>query len=204
MIAKQIMESEDFKRCKEFHGHVCPGLSIGYRAVKAGMTALNENRAIDEELVAIVETDACAVDAVQVLTGCTFGKGNFIYKDYGKMAITLMSRNTGLGVRVSLLPNAFSINNEHRELMKKVMSGESSQQETKRFTELHLERSYDILEKPVEQLFAVQSIQIQLPPKATIEPSIACECCGETAMSSKLSIIDNKKICRGCIEKNNK
>jgi len=38
---------------------------------------LGENRAEDEEIVAVVETDACGADAIQVRTGCTFGKGNF-------------------------------------------------------------------------------------------------------------------------------
>ncbi len=38
----------------------------------------SEKRAVDEEIVAVVETDACFSDAVQVMTGCTFGKGDFI------------------------------------------------------------------------------------------------------------------------------
>ena len=66
MNAQEIMAGEDFKKCAEFHGHICPGLSIGYRAAKAGMEWLAENRADDEEIVAIVETDACSADAVQV------------------------------------------------------------------------------------------------------------------------------------------
>ena len=66
------------------------------------MAWLAEQRSEDEEIVAIVENDACSADAVQVITGCTFGKGNFIHKDYGKMALTLLSRNTGRGVRILL------------------------------------------------------------------------------------------------------
>jgi formylmethanofuran dehydrogenase subunit E len=97
MTAQEILNSADFKQCEAFHGHVCPGLSIGYRAAKAAMTWLAEKRSEDEEVVAIVETDACSADAVQVLTGCTFGKGNFIFRDYGKMALTLLSRKTGQG-----------------------------------------------------------------------------------------------------------
>ena len=54
-----------------FHGHFCPGLTIGFRAALIGMRKLGVQRAYDEELVAIAETDACGVDAVQVLTGCT-------------------------------------------------------------------------------------------------------------------------------------
>lgn len=79
--AQEILDSEDFKRCEAFHGHVCPGLSIGFRVAKAAMERFGENRSEDEEIVAIVETNACCVDAVQVLTGCTFGKGNFISKE---------------------------------------------------------------------------------------------------------------------------
>jgi formylmethanofuran dehydrogenase subunit E len=92
MIAGKIMESDDFKRCERFHGHVCPGLAIGYQASIAALGWLEENRSVDEEIVVIVENDACCVDAIQVLTGCTFGKGNFIFKDHGKMAFTFFSR----------------------------------------------------------------------------------------------------------------
>ena len=102
MTALDIINSEAFQKCLLFHGHICPGLAIGFRAATAGMAWLDEKRSEDEEIVAIVETDACSADAVQVLTGCTFGKGNFIYKDYGKMALTLLSRNSGQGVRIVL------------------------------------------------------------------------------------------------------
>ena len=37
MNAQQIRASEDFQRCADFHGHICPGLSIGYKATKAAM-----------------------------------------------------------------------------------------------------------------------------------------------------------------------
>lgn len=46
---------------------------MGYRAGKAAMTWLGERRAPDEEVVAIVETDACGSDAIQVLSGFTSG-----------------------------------------------------------------------------------------------------------------------------------
>ena len=42
----------------------------------AAMNELDSIRAEDEEIVAIVENDACGVDALQCVSGCTFGKGN--------------------------------------------------------------------------------------------------------------------------------
>ncbi|MFA4911718.1 MAG: formylmethanofuran dehydrogenase subunit E family protein, partial [Desulfobacteria bacterium] len=61
------MYPEDYRKVIEFHGHSCPGVAIGYRAVKAAIGKADLKRAGDEELVAIVENDSCSVDAVQVL-----------------------------------------------------------------------------------------------------------------------------------------
>ena len=199
MNAQEIMNSEDFKRCAAFHGHVCPGLSIGYRAAKAGMEWLAERRAEDEEVVAVVETDACSADAVQVLTGCTFGKGNFVYKDHGKMVLTLLSRKTGRGVRVALRPGAFSPDAEHTALIQKMMSREASAAEQSRFQELHMQRSRDLLEAPTEDLFNLTPAETTLPGRARIEPSTPCARCGEPTMPSKMETVDGQKICRGCV-----
>ena len=76
MKDKVISLGGDFGKCIEFHGHTCPGLAIGFRAARTLMERLGVKKAPDEELVAIVETDACGADAIQVMTGCTFGKGN--------------------------------------------------------------------------------------------------------------------------------
>ena len=66
----------------------------------AAMETLESFRAEDEELVAIVENDACGVDALQCVTGCTFGKGNLLFHDYGKHVYTIYSRSSRLGVCV--------------------------------------------------------------------------------------------------------
>ncbi|MFP4655658.1 MAG: FmdE family protein [Methanohalobium sp.] len=69
-----------FEKAVEFHGHQCPGLAIGYRAAQIALDKF-KNRSEDEELVAIVENNSCAVDAIQSQTRCTFGKGNFVFRD---------------------------------------------------------------------------------------------------------------------------
>ena len=58
--------------------------------------------AADEELVCVTENDACGVDAVQVITGCTMGKGNLLYRGTGKMAFSFYCRNSGASVRLCL------------------------------------------------------------------------------------------------------
>ena len=53
---------EDLAKAVEFHGHLCPGLVMGYLASKLGLRRIGAGRAEDEELIAIVENDSCAVD----------------------------------------------------------------------------------------------------------------------------------------------
>lgn len=202
MDINEIRKYERLEECFIFHGHMCPGLALGYKASMLGLEKLNEVRAEDEELVAIVENDACFVDAVQVLTGCTFGKGNFIYKDFGKMALTLASRKTGKGLRIVLKEKAFRPQDrkEHYELLQKVINDEATEEEKKRFRELHDERSRNILESRNEDLFSVREVNIKLPPKARIVPSEPCAICGEATMRTKMVESDGKLICRACAE----
>jgi len=200
MDADEILASADFKRCADFHGHVCPGLAIGYRAARAGMERLSEHRAVDEELVAIVENNACGVDAVQVLTGCTFGKGNFIFKDHGKQVFTFLGRKSGKGVRVARKPDDAEPDETHRELMRKIREETATEAERKMFRELHHERCRAILAKPTDELFSIRFVDVKPPPKAVIEPSVLCEKCGEPAMASRLGEEKGLKICRDCLK----
>ena len=78
------MYAASFEEVSNFHGHSCPGLAFGYRVALAAMDTLAVGHSTDEELVAMVENNSCAVDAIQAMAGCTFGKGNLIFKDHGK------------------------------------------------------------------------------------------------------------------------
>ncbi len=100
--------AEVIQTVKDFHGHMCPGLAIGIRAAEIALREIGPH-AQDEEVVAVVETDMCGVDAIQVLTGCTFGKGNLIHKDYGKRAFNFYRRSDGKGIRIVALPKALSV-----------------------------------------------------------------------------------------------
>lgn len=200
MTAQEILKSEDFRKCEAFHGHVCPGLSLGYRAAKAGMSWLAEKRSQDEEIVAIVETDACSADAVQVLTGCTFGKGNFIFRDYGKMALTLLSRKSGRGVRVSMKPGSLKPNDEHAALIQKLMAGQVTEEDSRRFEALHFQKTCEVLEAPLDDLFVITETAMEIPPRARMEPSAICARCGEPTMPAKMVTSGADRICRGCTD----
>ncbi len=84
-----MIDEETLTGAVHFHGHLCPGLALGIRATEIALEVIGPH-AVDEEVVAIVETDMCGVDGIQFLTGCTFGKGNMIHRDYGKNAYTFV------------------------------------------------------------------------------------------------------------------
>ena len=199
MVDEDTTANKDFQKCADFHGHVCPGLALGYRAARAGLDWLHENRSADEELIAIVETDACCADAIQVITGCTFGKGNFIYKDYGKMAFTFFSRGTGSGVRIVLRPDSTQRGSRFHELVKKIRDDQASEVEKQEFDSLQESRMKDILKSPIEKLFSIKEVNVPIPPKAVIGPSKPCARCDEPVMSSKLVSVGGELLCGGCV-----
>ncbi|MEJ5348359.1 MAG: FmdE family protein [Desulfosoma sp.] len=193
--------TEMWEQCAAFHGHECPGLALGFVAARLALKELRQERAEDEELVAVVENDACFVDAVQVLTGCTFGKGNFHHKDYGKIALTLYSRPLGRGVRVALRGDGLGDNPEHLELLKKIMSGEADAAQKAQFHELHTRRTREILQADPESLFQATWVEGPVPERARMEPSRPCSGCGEPTMPSKMIRTPLGSRCRSCAEK---
>jgi formylmethanofuran dehydrogenase subunit E len=195
MKDEAISLSGDFRKCIEFHGHTCPGLAIGFQAARTLMERLGVRKAPDEELVAIVETDACGADAIQVMTGCTFGKGNFLFKNYGKHAFSLMDRRKGKGVRVCLRSDAFKADPEYLSLSEKVQNDEASAKEIERYRQLQQGRVQKILDMDAESLFKIEEITPEIPDKARIMKSGICDFCGESAAIDFLREIVGKRIC---------
>ena len=55
--------SEQIEKTIAFHGHSCPGLTIGIRAAELAHRRLGA--ADKSDPLAVVETDMCGVDAIQ-------------------------------------------------------------------------------------------------------------------------------------------
>ena len=92
-----------WEKCVDFHGHHCGGLRIGYAAAEYAMKLLNIGFSDNEDVVCISENDACGVDAIQVMLGCSIGKGNLLFHMTGKQAFSFYHRPTGRSVRLVLI-----------------------------------------------------------------------------------------------------
>jgi len=182
-----------------FHGHSCPGLAIGIRAAELALRELDNPT--DSEIVAVVETDMCGVDAIQYLTGCTFGKGNLIHVDYGKNAFTFIRRSDGKALRILVRPNAMGARDpEHGALFAKVLGGAATAEERDRFHELHAQRAQRILDLPEAELFDVQPVAPRIPEKARILTSLQCAVCGEMTMETRTRNFRGQVLCLTCFQ----
>jgi formylmethanofuran dehydrogenase subunit E len=183
----------------EFHGHMCPGLAIGYRVAQLALKELGP-RAADEELVAVVENDSCAVDAVQVMTGCTFGKGNLIFRDYGKQVYTFIKRPLGDALRVSVEWVAPEETEEEKEAWAKYMKGDRSGDTLSVVHKRKSRKIEAVLNADEDELFKVTREKVELPPEARIFPSVRCGLCGEKVMEPRTRVKDGKTVCIPCFE----
>lgn len=165
---------ELWKKCAAFHGHVCGGLTIGYKAALYAMELLEMEFSEDEQIVCIAENDACGVDAIQVMLGCSIGKGNLLFHMRGKQAFSFYNRKNGKSVRLVLKPKPDGMTRE---------------------------QSFDYYQscRP-EDMFDVKKAVIQLPEKARLFDSYICDCCGESTGANWIRLSGGKKLCLDCYQ----
>ena len=187
---------EGFKKAIEFHGHSCPGLAIGYRVAK--YVKENYGRAEDEELVAIVDNNSCSVDAIQQMLSCTFGKGNLVFRDYGKQAFTFYSRGRNEALRLYFKGE---MPGRAVELQKKMSSNQLTGEERKELEKLREQFIQYILSAPDSEILSIQKVEIPAPQKARIYPSLKCEKCGESFMEVKGRTACGVVMCKECFDK---
>lgn len=193
------LEKTPWEKAVEFHGHVCPGLTIGFRAAEIALRELGvPHPSGDDALVAIVETDACGVDAVQVLTGCTFGKGNLVFLDRGKQVFTIARRQTGEGVRVALKYGALNQDEDQLRTMQRMVQDQMDPVEREEFFRAHRQKAEHLRQVPEEELFSVRRVNIQTPPRARVFPTVKCTECGEGVMEPRARLQEGRVVCPAC------
>ncbi len=182
-----------------FHGHWCPGLAIGIRAAQWAVEEMG--KASDEEIVAVVETDMCAVDAIQFLTGCTFGKGNLIHQDFGKNAFSFYRRRDNKAARLVARPDIYGEDGlKLRCFFRKMQEGVLSEEEEKAFQETRERISKHIMESDLKEIFEIKTPAGPAPRKARIMNSLICASCGEPVMETRTRRFQEQVLCIPCFE----
>ncbi|HEK86716.1 MAG TPA: tRNA CCA-pyrophosphorylase [Candidatus Aminicenantes bacterium] len=189
---------------QKFHGHKCPAMPMGLRVGAAAMNALGVERAKDGQLVAMIELgdDHCATcfaDGIQVITGCTFGKGNIKKLNYGKWGLTLIDRQSGRAIRVVPKAEAMMISKKSEFMQNYRRKGIPASQVPNSVVEPLIDL---VMNAPEEQLLSIGEIFTQeLPAKKESFESFVCDICGEMTVEGYGRILGDKKVCQPCYDK---
>lgn len=200
-----MIDAKEFLKAGQLlQGHRCPAMPLGLRAGAAAMNALAVARARDQELLAVLELGEnhcahCFGDGVQVVTGCTFGKGNLRTTGHGKFSVTLIDRATGRSVRVTPRVEAHAgmmQSSFFREFRAKGIPASRIPDEV---VDPLIKR---IMNAPEAQLVLVGAeVRVPIEPRADALDTGVCEVCGEPVVDRYLRVAGGLMVCIPCQER---
>lgn len=171
----------------EAHGHMCPGQVLGVRMAMLGLKAL----AIDDpakhrkRLLAFVEIDRCATDAVSLVTGCRLGSRTLKFVDHGKVAATFVNLETQKAVRV--------LARDDSRLKAKSMFAQLCAPYRQQL------EAYKVMDDA--ELFTVRPVRVILKPEdlpGRPRSRVVCEQCREGVNDGRERTVNGRILCRGC------
>jgi len=184
-----VKSLDDYLRdAEQAHGHLCAGQVLGVRLAMLGLQKLgiDDPQGKDRKrLVTFVEIDRCATDAVAVVTGCRLGKRALKFRDWGKVAATLVDVSTGKAIRIAAKESSKALARElHPEIESK------NQQQMLAYREIS-----------DNDLFATQWVKVDLPPEefpGYKGERVVCAQCGEGINFRREVRREGKVLCRAC------
>ena len=187
--------------CGLLHGHYCPGSAMGVKAAARAVNELGVKSTGMEEVIAIVETNSCFADGVQMVTGCSLGNNALIYRDYGKTSVTL-ARRTGEAIRIAAKPDGLSLEEREPEAMalfrKVVKERQGTKKDDRKLRHMWIQISFKMLDIPDEELFSISRLKIEIPTYARIFASVKCSVCAENTMEPRARLIGGQYFCLSC------
>lgn len=186
----------------KFHGHKCPAMPMGLRVGAAAMNKLGIERTGDGEWLALVEIDqnhcaTCFADGVQVITGCTLGKGNIKKLGYGKWGLTLINKKTQKAVRVVPKGEAMAQNSKSAFMLEYRSKGIPATKVPPEISEPMIENVMNVPDEMLLNISEVFDYPYQEKPHSF--DSFICEECGEMVVEQYGRIKNGKKVCQPCL-----
>ncbi len=190
---------KEFNEVVKFHGCYCLDIAMGYRVSKALMREMGDDMSNMKDVYAYVGAPTCAVDAIQKITGCTFGKRNLIFTNTGKSVFVMQNAKTGKGVRAYCHYWDHFDHVQVREQRKAVQAPTASSTQKVAFTALLDSQVQNILVADEATLFTLSGVALKAPLRFSKYISEACTICGEFAKADLLQDKDGKKLCAECV-----
>lgn len=186
----------DVDRAIDFHGAFCVCLAFGVQAARYARARFGP---VDTgELVAVADTDRCAVDALQAILRCTTGNRTLVVRDWGKNAFIFFRRHDHEGVRLVVDPfhdPAFSA------LQAMARSGRAGECDLELFEEMAASAGQRALEMDPHEIFRISSVSVAslaLPPSA-IDSWSTCSRCQEPVLTDRTRDRGEERLCLACV-----
>ncbi len=185
-------DKSDFEKLLDIsvktHGHLCPGQVLGVRMSMLGLNLIDihDPKGKDrKKLIAYVEIDRCATDAIQSVTGCSLGKRSLKFLDFGKMAATYVNLEKNRAVRI-------------------VAKEESKDKAKNYFPDIEDKykcqlEAYKVM--PDEELFEWTNVDVVVPEEdmpGRPKRRIRCEECNEYVQDNRDIEIEGRLLCKAC------
>jgi formylmethanofuran dehydrogenase subunit E len=167
-------------------GPPMPGFILGIRMCLLGMKLLeiDEPSKYHRKLIAIVETDRCLPDVMELVLGCRLGNRTLKFRDWGKMAATFVELTRDRAVRLAALE---SVESEALSMFTGLSRKEALIQAYSTFAD--------------EKLLTWQSGVVKLSPAdlpGYRAKRVACARCGEGIGFKREVVTNGVTLCRGC------
>ena len=186
---------------QKFHGHKCPAMPNGLRIAEAAMNKLGVERTGDSFLHAIVEIGeyhcaTCFADGVQVITGCTFGKGNIEKTHKGKWGLTLIDKRTNRAVRVYPRAEAMMQTKETPFFKNYREKGVPPTQVPDEVVQPLVDK---VMNAPAEMIMVISDVfEYEWNKPKHSYNSVICDKCGEMVIKEYTSFVDGVYLCKDC------
>jgi len=200
---RKMLVNMTLKKVIDFHGHLCPELTIGVKACEYAQQLLSMNRGLEAGVSIIAENCTSALDAIQVLLGATVGNQRLQVMDFGKHNYTFSFKNEQKSVRLSLRRQRYCDEDEYRAFEQKIMKDQVTLDEVVHFQKLLDNRVKQLLSLSPEDLFDVERIKRIPQPTEMATIYFSCCQCEQQVLRSRTIDFRGKIYCIPCFQRMN-
>jgi formylmethanofuran dehydrogenase subunit E len=193
-----MLVNMDLKRIADFHGHLCPDLVIGARAVETALEYLQSKEEFQSNLFVIAHNQTSALDAIQYLTGCTLGNQRLKVNDWGKHRYQFISGATGRAVDVRMKPVHFHLEGTYFDLEEKVQQQGGTLYEVARMQGIISKWVQWLISMSAEALFTLEETACELPAVEVCSKYVQCSRCGDLVQRRKAVSTGIDLVCGPC------
>jgi formylmethanofuran dehydrogenase subunit E len=193
-----MLVNMDLKRISDFHGHLCPDLVIGARAVETALDFLQSKEELPSNLCVVAHNQTSALDAIQYLTGCTLGNQRLVVNDWGKHRYQFISGTTGRAVDVRIRPVHFHLEGAYFDLEDKVQRQGGTLYEVARMQAIISQWVQWLTSISAEALFTVEETSCELPAVEVCSKYVQCIQCGDLVQKRKAVRLGDGLVCVSC------